>query len=143
MAIKDITLNPVPIPPSIPEEGFYIDIEYMYGDADGDAVRTVGPFPIAQKRLLLQLLNVLDQMASLYPRGKGGYDGYESIPYYDEWFDEDERGDSEDDDFRDKIDLKTEYVPDGSGCIAKLVNFEVYYRDGRSLNHYEVNLVET
>ena len=38
--MKFKVLNPLPVD----KEGFYIEIEFMHGDADGDTFETVGPF---------------------------------------------------------------------------------------------------
>lgn len=61
------------------EEGFYVDIEFMYGDADGYTNRTVGPFYPNQKEYLIQFLNMLEACLNAYPNGRGGDDEYEDV----------------------------------------------------------------
>ena len=143
MPIKNVILKPVPVKPVIPEEGFYVTLQYMYCDADGYASHTAGPFPMEKRHLLIELLNVLDQMVKLYAdTGKGGDEGYESVPLYNAWFDENYKGPEDDDtEFRESIGLEIEYVPDGYGSIAKLTDFEVYYHDGQTLDRFEVDLI--
>ena len=61
------------------EEGFYVDIEYMYGDADGYKTKTFGPFHLNQKKYLMHFLNMLESCLNAYPNGRGADDDYEDV----------------------------------------------------------------
>lgn len=76
--IKDVIIENKKEEPQI-EEGFYVDIEFMYGDADGYTNRTVGPFYPNQKEYLIQFLNMLEDCLNAYPNGRGGEDDYEDV----------------------------------------------------------------
>lgn len=78
--IVDVKLVRGPDRPPAPDKGFYVRLDYMYGDADGSNSVIAGPFPEDKKHLYLEFLNLLDTMKSWYPHGKGGYDGYEDVP---------------------------------------------------------------
>lgn len=73
--------------PKVPAQGFYVTLEWMFGDADGDVERTFGPIPHDRRDLVLELANLLEDMVCLYEdSGKGGYDGYEDVNNYNLWF---------------------------------------------------------
>ena len=134
--------------PKIPERGFYVTMEYMYGDADGYNTVVAGPFPDEKKHLLIEFLNVLEDMAHRYPHGKGGFDGYEDVPNYNKWFDvetmaeecEPDFADPSDAEFRDGLGLEVECTPEGIGAIASLTGYDVTWRDGKTLGEYAVGL---
>ena len=58
--------------------------------------------------------------------------------YFNEDFDPDE--DDPDQEVRDTVGAETEYVPDGSGCVASLTGFSCYYQDGIRPSPYPVTL---
>ena len=76
--IKDVIIENKKEEPQM-EEGFYVEIEFMYGDADGYTNRTVGPFYPNQKEYLIQFLNMLESCLNAYPNGRGGDDDYEDV----------------------------------------------------------------
>ena len=137
--------------PNIPKRGFHVTLSYMYGDADGYKDVSVGPFPDEKKHLLIEFLNVLEDMATRYPHGKGGFDGYEDVPNYNKWFDtetmeEEGEPDFENPDdaaFRDNLELEVECAPDGYGSIASFQGYTIIWRDGKTLSEYAVNLTKT
>lgn len=146
----DFKIGRTPRPIGVPAKGVYVDIDWMYGDADGDITRTIGPFDdteARERRLLLEFLNILEGMLDLYPDGKGGWDGYENVPGYETWFGPDAPPapgmDPADAAVRKRIAALTEYVPDGSGCIAEMTGFDVYWMDGSTPDRYDVGLVES
>lgn len=128
--------------PGVPRHGFYFKLEYMYGDANGHADRIIGPFPAERKDLVLEFANVCQGMLDAYPEGKGGFEGYEDVPKYEAYFNEDFDPDEDDPDqeVRDTVGAETEYVPDGSGCVASLTGFSCYYQDGIRPSPYPVTL---
>lgn len=135
-----INIETNPTPADVPARGFYVDMEYMYGDADGYATRTVGPFPADRHDLILEFLNVCQGMLDLYPHGKGGWDGYASVPKYSAYFDEDYKreDDDPDQDIRKYVGAETEYTPDDCGCIASMMSFDCYFHDGNGPDKYTV-----
>lgn len=76
--IKDVIIGRKKEEPQI-KEGFYVEIEFMYGDADGWKNKTVGPFYPNQKEYLIQFLNMLESCLNAYPNGRGGDDDYEDV----------------------------------------------------------------
>lgn len=127
--------------PSIfPEQGFYADLKYMYGDANGYNTVTAGPFPMDKKHLYLEFLNILEAMLARFPEGKGGFDDYEDVPGYMDYFDPEGSDDDADDDayFRESLGLEPEYCPDSYGAVATLTQYETYYHDGESMAKYPV-----
>lgn len=137
-----LSIANAPAVPGVPARGFYVDMKYMYGDADGYATHTVGPFPREREDLLLEFANVCQGMLELYPNGKGDWDGYEDVPKYNAYFDEDYDREEEDpdQDVRESVGAETEYAPDDSGCVASLQEYRCYYCDGSSPAKYEVTL---
>ena len=68
------------------EEGYYVKIEYMYGDADGYAKRTWGPFYKGEEDALLRFVNMLEKTLNAYPHGRGGCDDYvDKVPELRNW----------------------------------------------------------
>lgn len=143
--IVDVKLVRGPDRPPAPDKGFYVRLDYMYGDADGSNSVIAGPFPEDKKHLYLEFLNLLDTMKSWYPHGKGGYDGYEDVPGYAEWFGDDDF-DPEDDgampadlEFIRSLGLEVEYWHDG--LVASFQGYECYWHDGATPDKYPVEPV--
>lgn len=139
-----------PIKKKVPKKGFYVKIKWMYGDADGYKETKVGPFPENRKDILIDFLNVVSDMLRLYPHGKGGYDGYDSVDGYLKFFSEDYRYDydaltDEEKETRaieEYVGAEQVYTPDDSGCVASICGYKVYYMDGITDDKYNVSVVE-
>ena len=85
--------------------GYYIEIDYMFGDGDKFIKKKVGPFLKREEEQLNTFLDILDKCISAFPNGKGGFDFYEDEgkvselkvwmheyePYDDEEYDEFDR----------------------------------------------------
>ena len=141
--IIDVEIAETAQPAGIPQEGYYVELHYMYGDADGYNDVTAGPFPNSKKHLLIELLNILEAMLASYPNGKGGWDGYSHVPGYDKWFDPDYDAEKDgkpdpDAEFREELGLETECTSDGYGCIAKFTGYDIWHHDGKTLDKYNV-----
>ena len=145
--VTDVKLNGTSTPTEIPEKGFYVDLNYMYGDADGYNTVTAGPFPEDRKDLLVEFLNVLEGMLAEYPHGKGGFDGYENVPNYSKFFETEDGYETEDEaDAAQEIEQlgllqEIEYAPNGYGSVASFEGYTCYYHDGTSLTKHDVTVV--
>ena len=135
--ITDVKVLSNKTPVQIPERGFYIDMHYMYGDADGDKDTSTGPFPDDKKDLLIEFMNVLNEMVEM-----DDTDDYCTIANYDRWFDASFHGRNltPEQTFRKNLNLQIEYTPDGWSTVARLTGWDVYYYDGTSLDKYQVEL---
>ena len=117
------------------EEGFYVDIEYMYGDADGYKTKTFGPFHLNQKKYLMHFLNMLESCLNAYPNGRSGFDDYEDIVEDIKIWDVDyERYDDLkiDKNFKQviqQIGFDIERVPCGLDMEASIIAYSVKYYD--------------
>lgn len=76
--IKDIKIKEK-VEMEVPKRGLYVELEWMYGDADGYKNVIVGPFPDNNKNLFIDFLNTLELMEKAYPHGKGGCEDYYHI----------------------------------------------------------------
>lgn len=155
-----LSIDKNPTAPSIPQEGFYVTLYWMFGDADGDTEQTAGPIPTGRRDMVIELANVLENMVDLYAdSGKGGYEGYETVPGIAKWFPNEEfdcDDDDTDEDFdcdndntdkndpdqtiRTNLELEIQYTPANCGCIATLTGFDVFWQDGKTTTKYEVTL---
>lgn len=59
------------------EDGYYVKIKFMYGDADGYTKKKIGPFKVGEERYLNAFLDMLDKCLKAFPNGMGGGDTYE------------------------------------------------------------------
>lgn len=68
-------------------EEFVVEIEVMFGDADGYSKIEVGPFkdPDDTKHLK-DLLQTCERLAVAYPHGRGGSATYNHIEGFNRWF---------------------------------------------------------
>lgn len=141
MKIIDAKYDTNPTPAKIPEKGFYVDLDWMYGDADGDASTTVGPFPEKYKHLYIEFLNLLQDMEELYAdTGMGGDDDYRGVANYHKYFDRDLGDETDEDKFLTYLGIEMEYCPDGWGSAAELMGYRCYYHDGTTIDKYNVSL---
>ncbi len=142
--IKDIKIKEK-VEMEVPKRGLYVELEWMYGDADGYKNVIVGPFPDNNKNLFIDFLNTLELMEKAYPHGKGGCEDYYHISevrkFFDLYSDESENMRKEDYEIIEKLNPKIEYVPDGGGCAASFIGFRTFWYDGNSLNKYKINII--
>ena len=127
------------------EEGFYVYIDFMYGDADGFVTRTYGPFYKNEDKYLLEFLLMLDECLEAYPNGRGGYDNYEDVVKSLEIWTDCNYPDKIDDKFKeviDRIDFRWETCPDGYGCQASIEGYEVKFFNSTDKQYHEVEICE-
>lgn len=127
------------------EEGFYVHIDFMYGDADGFVTRTYGPFYKNEDKYLLEFLSMLDKCLEAYPNGRGGYDNYEDVVKSLEIWTDCNCSDEIDNKFKeviDRIDFRWETCPDGYGCQASIESYEVKFFDLTDKQYHEVEICE-
>lgn len=111
------------------KDGFYVNIDYMYGDADGEVTRTVGPFNNTDIAYLIQFVNVLEKCLKAYPNGRSGSDTYEDkVPELKLWnlcYDNDDTPTctKELEDFIETLSFEWENDPDDMGTEATIVNY--------------------
>ncbi len=126
------------------KDGYYVKIDFMHGDADGDARVTAGPFYKDEEPILDIFITMLDKCLKAFPHGKGGFDTYEDEGGVDElklWniayepFD-DEEGVSYDkleatlsDEVKTVIDrIRFDWPTDpGYGCQAQIMSYVIEY----------------
>lgn len=138
--IKDVIIENKKEEPQI-EEGFYVDIEFMYGDADGYTNRTVGPFYPNQKEYLIQFLNMLEDCLNAYPNGRGGEDDYEDVveelKIWDLAYEEDDTPDIDEnlEKVVEQIGFEWEYDICGFG-EAEIMSYNVTYYDKLTGYHH-------
>lgn len=148
--IKDIKITK-PIANKKIKEGFYVTVEFMYGDADGYKKETYGPFTQKEKQYLINFLNMLEKCLAAYPNGRGGFDDYHSkVKELKLW---DMNGDCDDDayeklsqeerDVIERIGFEWEYCPDGYGCQASIEDYEVKYYNSLDRVYCKVKLEKT
>lgn len=73
------------------KNGYYINIGYMYGDADGDAERELGPFNESQIELLIDAIETCDRLVNIYKQHSYCRDYRkicEETDGFERWFDE-------------------------------------------------------
>lgn len=131
--IKDVKITK-PIAKERIKEGFYITVNFMYGDADGWHDETYGPFVEKEKKHLIDFLNMLEKCLEAFPHGKGGYEEYHTeVPELNIWDCEHWNNDieaklsDEQKSIIERIGFEWEYCPDGYGCQASIEGYEVKY----------------
>lgn len=127
------------------KEGFYVYIDYMYGDADGFVTRTYGPFYKNEEKYLLKFLSTLDECLEAYPNGRGGFENYEDVvESLKDWdsYNYNGDGDNEMEELVDRIDFRWETCPDGYGCQASIEGYEVKFFDSTDKQYHRVEIIE-
>lgn len=137
------------------EAGYYIKVNYMYGDADGYTTDEVGPFFKNEEKYVLAFVNMLQKCMDAYPDGRSGVDEYrDKVAEIDVWtenleFDTEcpihytlngEELKEEDYAIIKRIGFELEHCPDGWGTEATIISYSVTYFDADTNILYEVNL---
>ena len=104
------------------KNGFYIEITFMFGDADGYQTEEMGPFSNEELPLLCDALDTINRCMIAYPNGRGGGDTYNHVDGFEKWFDTDNE-----DAPKQAIDMV--YTPDGWGDQAEFEYYHVFYYD--------------
>lgn len=144
--IKDVVIKE-PIKRKTIKEGYYVDIDFMYGDADGYVKKTYGPFSEKEKEYLIHFLNTLEQCLNAFPRGRGGFDMYhdkvEELKIWDCSYDEDCSIDIDDDFFNivERIGFEWELCPDDWGCQASIRSYNVKFFNTLDNQYYKVECI--
>ena len=125
MKVKDVRItNKIP---NI-KEGYYIEVTFMFGDADGYTTNEIGPFSDFEKDEMLDALATIQRCIDEYSdSGRCGYDEYNHIEGFKKWFSDDI------DSAKQAIDMV--YQPDGMGIQASFDDYTVYYyKNGEKYN---------
>lgn len=131
------------------KDGFYVNIDYMYGDADGEVTRTIGPFANTdtEKSYLIQFVNMLEKCLKAYPHGRGGFDTYEDkVPELKLWniyYDNDDKPTCPKDleDFIENLNFEWEDEPDDMGGEATITSYNVVYWNQKEQQYYNTQLI--
>ena len=105
------------------KDGYYVQVEFMVGDADGYIKKKFGPFYDDETEYLDMFLDILDKCVCAFPKGKGGCDTYEYevtelkvwlIDYY-----------PEDDEEEEEYDKLYEALSEKCKEIIERIEFEI------------------
>lgn len=112
---------------------YVVEIETMYGDADGYGQIVIGGFKPAQDEAhMVDLLDTLDRMGGAYPNGRGGGDDYNHVEGFERWFSIENIPKDEYEKLPETIkSLSTdwEYSPDGYGFQASYEGYDIFFYD--------------
>lgn len=109
------------------KNGYYITVNFMYGDADGFVDREIGPFTEDEMDLLYDAIETLERCVHAYPNGRCGDDTYDHIKGFSKWF----GFEYDDEDEIPEQAIEMEYEPDGWGGQASFEYYTVnYYKNG-------------
>ena len=132
------------------KDGYYVKIDFMYGDADGSTTRKIGPFMKHEEAALDAFLTMLDKCLKAFPNGKGGFDQFEEkVEELKIWNfayepDKNETLPEIPDEIKSVIErLQFEWPlePGDWGTQADIIEYSVkYYDDGKC---YNVDISET
>lgn len=126
-----------------PINAYVVEIETMYGDADGFGRIAVGGFKKdEEEEYLKDLLETCERMDEAYPRGRGGYDNYDHVEGFNKWFNIDDTTDEEYNAMsqREKeLSAYWEYNPQCDGGHASFYGYKVFYYDENGVK-YEVSV---
>ena len=106
---------------------YKVQIEFMFGDADG--YKTVTMHINQDNEDLIPLLEFLDRSIARYPRGRGGYDSYNDIEGFDRFAAEE---------YEEECMFFWPYDP-GCDTQASIESFKVTFFDEAS-TEYEVTI---
>lgn len=121
--------------------GYYVNIDYMYGDADEYNDQMVGCFTEDDKAYLLDFINILDRCLEAFPDGRRGNDNYEDhIPELKIWLGNEKTDDPKLADCIDRIAFEWEIDPDGWGDEATIEGYAITYYDATKKTAYNVSL---
>ncbi len=113
---------------------YMVEIETMYGDADGWGKIEVGGFPPTEEgeKLLVDQLDTLERMGMAYPNGRGGGDDYNHVEGFDRWFNCDDILEDEwiaMPELLRELSTDWEYSPDGYGHQAGYEGYDIFFYD--------------
>jgi hypothetical protein len=116
---------------------YMIEIEYMYGDADGDSADQIGPFDATNEAEMEELKDALitcKNMSEAYPHGRGGYDDYTErvAPGFDKWFNPEDYECETGKVNPFAISMECDPICDGH---ASFKNYDLYYYDEVGTKH--------
>lgn len=124
---------------------FVFKIKVMYGDADGYGEVVVSGFKTdctESKDLMVDLVKTLIRMNDAYPHGRGGYDDYNHVEGFIEWF-----GDEMFDGYDDLSELHQSllgnswpYDTSGYGIQSSYKSYKIYYYDSIG-NEFDVKVM--
>lgn len=112
------------------KDGFYIEVTFMFGDADGYQTEEMGPFSKKELPLLYDALETIQRCIDAYPNGRRGGDTYNHVEGFNKWFNDYEYVPEQ------AIDMV--YEPNGYGDQAGFDYFEVFYYDNGEKYECEV-----
>lgn len=123
----------------VPIDSYVVEIETMYGDADGYGKIIVGDFKKGEESYLEDLLKTCNRMKDEYPYGRGGGENYNHVEGFNKWFDIDDTTEEEYEAIPERIknDLSTywEYDPQGDGTHASYDGHKVFYYDENGVKY--------
>lgn len=142
--IKDVKIVSK-IEEKTPEKGWYAELEWMYGDCDGESKTTVGPFPEQNKKLFIEFLNALQTMIDECKNGELSPYDYDMLPCVQKFFSgeinpEFDKLTEEEKDVVAELFPTIERMPDGSCDYAELIKFSAFWHDGECESRYQVEL---
>lgn len=142
--IKDVIIGNK-MEDKISEKGWYAELEWMYGDADGEDKTVIGPFPEQNKKLFIEFLNTLQLMIDKFKNGMGGLDDYDDVVGVNKFFSDEinpefEKLTEEEKNIVMELSPTIKQIPDGSLSFAQLINFSAFWHDGKCKNRYKVEL---
>lgn len=122
---------------------FVVEVEVMYGDADGSDVLEISGFQKDCEVSMFHmeyLLKTLIEMKDAYPHGRGGMDTYNHIEGFSKWF----NGEIEDVEWYESLtrleqkfyeEADWPYNPPSYDIQASYESHEVFYYDGHGTKH--------
>ena len=124
-------------------EGFYVDIDYMYGDADGYNTVTVGCFKQGEEAYLSEFLIMLNKCLEAYPYGLSSDEIYEdAVPELSLWLRDREVDDKHLAECIGRIGFEMEYEPGDWGGEASIEGYNVRYYNKKDERFYNVEVIE-
>jgi len=134
------------------QSGYYVTVDYMYGDADGYNAVEYGPFKKGQEKYLAAFANMLEECVEAYPNGRGGDDNYENeVPAFAVWamlndykkYNYTIDGDKltkEDIGIIENVGFEVETTPDGWGTQATICSYKAIYYDADTKKKFNVSI---
>ena len=121
-----------------PIDSYVVEVETMYGDADGWGRVIVGDFKIGEEEYLEDLLKTCERMDEAYPHGRGGWDNYNHVEGFNKWFSIDDTTDEEYDSMSARMKelaSEWEFDPQSDGSHASFYGYNVFYYDKNGVKH--------
>lgn len=113
------------------KNGYYIEVEFMFGDADGYTTKEMGPFSEEEKMELIDAVETIQRCIDEYAdTGRGGLDDYDHIKGFDKWFSDEIESPNQ--------AISMVYEPNGCGIQASFDNYSVYYYDNGEKYNCEI-----